>query len=116
MTSRSLFALTRIVFFAVCQQITQISKYTRYPNHLGNGSHNGSVSTFNVKASFAPNQLPSSEAPHISSAYPFTIMKIGVETKHAAAKEAEQMTQMKTVGFLECFVSFCIPAGAIIFF
>lgn len=32
-------------------------------------------------------------------------MKIAVETKAAAAKDAEEKAQMKTVGFLECFVS-----------
>lgn len=32
-------------------------------------------------------------------------MKIGVETKQAAAKDAEEKALMKTAGFLECFVS-----------
>lgn len=32
-------------------------------------------------------------------------MKIAVESKAAAAKDAEEKSQMKTAGFLECFVS-----------
>lgn len=32
-------------------------------------------------------------------------MKIGIETKAAAARDLALKTQMKTAGFIECFVS-----------